>query len=157
MAIRDSSLEAFRDLQQSGGITAKQLAVLQYVFENQDVVENQMVTRADVELALRDETQSLGPRFAELQRMGLLEVAGRKRSGRTDRSIQGWRIPKTFNEKKVKEARKRLTTSQALEQLINEVVALIPECKGNKHPLLVSTALEQAVKRARDRTKLEEA
>lgn len=156
MAYRDSSAEAFRDLQQSGGISIKQLSVLVFVFTHQDKkAYGGMVTRADVELALKDDTQSLGPRFAELERIGMLTIAGRKRSRRTGRKIQGWRVPDRFDDN-LKKA-KALTVKATLDQLIKEVEALVPELRANRTPLLCATALEQALGRAKKREKLVEA
>lgn len=156
MAIRESSLEAFRDLQKSGGLSAKQLIVLTFVFKHQDVKKyGGMITRADVEVQLADDTQSLGPRFAELERLGMLTIAGKKTSCKTRRTIQGWRVPDKFDDEA--KARKRLTTKQALEQLLKEAEALVGEMRTGKTPLLCATMLEQAIGRAKSRTLLVEA
>lgn len=154
--IRDSSLQAFRDLQASGGITAKQLTVLAFVFKHQDERKySGMVTRADVEKELDDDTQSLGPRFAELERLGMLVIAGKKESCKTGRDIQGWRVPDRFDDSR--HLTKRLTTKKALEQLIKEAEALIGEMRTGRTPLLCATALEQAIGRAKRREELVEA
>ncbi len=149
---RDSSLEAFRDLNRSGGCTQKQLNVLVFVFKHQDVAKYKgSITRADVETELADDTQSLGPRFAELERMGMLVIHGRKDSCKTGRKIQGWRVPEKFDDDF--KTKKKLTTKQALNQLSVEVALVVADLESGKTEK-AAPELRQALARAKARQKV---
>lgn len=151
--IRDSSAAAFRALHESGGITPKQLTVLIYIFQHQDDPKpGEMLTRADVEVANGDLTQTLGPRFVELERAKLLYIAGKRPNCRTGRPVQAWRVPTTFDDQVQAKRPKQLSATAALKQLIQEVDAAQRDIRQT--PLLAVQALKAALERARSREAL---
>lgn len=73
---RETSIAAYTQLAQSGGLGRLQLVVLKDISEHQPVTQTETVER----LAEGKRNTSFQPRFGELVKMGLIETVGQRRS-----------------------------------------------------------------------------
>lgn len=68
--IRETSLEAYKKFVEDGGLAEAKRLVYEYIYNNGPT------TQKKTQIALNDVTNSTRPRFAELERMGLIKECG---------------------------------------------------------------------------------
>jgi len=84
--IRETSIEAYRHLVENGILAEKNRVVYEYLWKNG------ATTQKKTERNFNDRTYTLRPRFAQLEKMGLIKVVGEINCEETGRKNLLWDV-----------------------------------------------------------------
>ena len=84
--IRETSAEAYYYLVESGKLAKANRAVYRYLYQNAPT------TQKKTERALGDRTYTMRPRFAQLEKMGLIQYCGNTKCLETNRTNMLWDV-----------------------------------------------------------------
>ena len=112
--VRETSKEAYFYLVESGKLAKANRTVYGHLFHNGPT------TQKKTERALGDTTYTMRPRFAQLERMGLIKIVGKEKCEETKRSNILWDVtPRVEPLKDTKKEVKYISVEDA-EKLLNK-------------------------------------
>ena len=145
MTVTQTSLAAYLALWDSGRLGEMQYKVLLTIHELTPRMAAG-VSRADLEIAMHDYSQSTGPRLKELERKGLIVCCGTKSSPKNkNRFVQCWKLTTEFDPGRVPP--KRLSHKQVLQRLCVEVRRVL-DTTGESDPDFALTEIAKALQQA---------
>lgn len=84
---RDTSIQAYNDYRDSGKLSELQLRVLRVIIDHGPITQGECWS----EFFATEQRHNVAPRFAELQRKGLIEAGGKRACRYSCKSVYTWK------------------------------------------------------------------